>query len=101
VAVISTLTRTHSATLVDVSQTGVRLSGDDLPEEGEELFLGIEQIRTFGCVAWKRDGECGLAFDEPLPAAELQELRRKAGNGRGLSLEMRTALEDWNLGLAR
>lgn len=100
-ALISTLTHSHGATLVDLSSTGVRLSGEELPDVGEELILSIENIRTFGCIAWKQDGQCGIAFDEPLPPGEVESIRAKAASSRGFSPEMRAAFDDWSLGLAR
>lgn len=101
IAVVSTLSTSHAATVVDISTTGVRLRGDDLPGIGAELILGIENIRTFGCVAWRRGGECGIAFDDPLPPCDVELVRRKAAASRGLSPEMRAAYDDWTLGLAR
>ena len=101
IAVVSTLSTSHAATVVDISATGVRLRGDDLPDVGAELILGIENIRSFGCVAWRRTGECGIAFDDALSAAEVDLVRRKAAASRGLSPEMHAAFEDWMVGLAR
>lgn len=101
IVVLSTLTRSHAAVLVDVSQTGVRVRGDDLPDEGEELNIGIEGIRNFGSVSWKHDDECGIAFDDPLSEPDVATLCRKASNSRGYSIEARAAFDDWNLGLAR
>ena len=100
-AVIATLRHTYSAILVDVSCTGVRLRGEELPGVGDELMLTIETVRGFGTIAWKHDGECGIAFDEPLAAADVDELRRRASNSHGYSPELRAALDDWNVGLAR
>ena len=101
IAIITTLKDTHEARLVDVSTTGVRLKGEDLPVEGEELFLTIESVRTFGCVAWRRDGECGIAFEGPLPPDAVNGLRQKAAKMGGQPPELRAAFEDWTLGLAR
>ena len=101
IAVLSTLTRSHSAVVVDLSQTGVRVRGDDLPAAEDELIIGVEGVRTFGTVSWLRDDECGIAFDEPLPANDVAALCHLASKGRGYSPEARAAFEDWTLGLAR
>jgi hypothetical protein len=98
---VTTFTGSHEAHLIDISQTGARLSGNDLPNEGDELILVVETVRAFGCVAWKHDDECGIAFDGPLPAMDIEILRHKAARGSGLTPYERAAFEDWTLGLAR
>lgn len=100
-ATIATLSKTYSAVIVDISQTGMRLRGEHLPEQGEEGFVSFERIKTFGLVTWATDRECGIAFDGPLPATEMARLGQEAARLRGVSPEMRAALDDWTLGLAR
>ncbi len=101
VAVVRTLSKTHSAILIDISRTGARLRGDRLPDEGQELILSVENLRSFGSVAWKRHGECGVAFDESLPALEVEVIRHKASAAAGFSPELRAAFDAWTLGSAR
>jgi hypothetical protein len=101
VAVFTTRTRSHHGVLVDLSSTGARLRGTDLPEMGEDLMLSIEGVLTYGTVAWSRLGYCGIAFDGPLPAGTMQMLEQRAAEARGLPPEMKAALDDWTLGLAR
>src|SRR5688572_8767748 len=101
IAVLTTLTDSHAAVLVDISRSGVRLRGDDLPPTGQELIVSIESVRSFGSVAWKHDGECGIAFDGPLPPGDVQLIRQKAAKGAGFAPELRAAFDDWTLGLAR
>jgi hypothetical protein len=101
IAVFTTRTRSHHAFLVDLSSTGARLRGDDVPEKGEDLMLSIEGVLTYGTVAWSRLGFCGIAFDSPLPLADIRLLEQKASKARGLPPEMTAAMDDWNLGLAR
>jgi hypothetical protein len=102
-AVLMTVTRTDRATLADVSCTGARLIGTDLPCKGELLELQVEQVRVFGTVAWSTGEECGIAFDAPLMPFEVERLRRAAGvpSLASLSVEDRMALEEWLLGISR
>lgn len=100
-AVLTTLTHSHSALLVDVSCTGARLHADDLPSKGEEIILTVEKLRAFGIVVWSRRGECGVRFDMPLEPLEIDDLRQRVRERAGLPREVRDALEDWNVGLAR
>ena len=101
IATVTTLSKTYTAVIVDISQTGLRLRGEQLPQSGEELFVGFERIKSFGTVTWERGGECGIAFDGPLPASDMARLSKEVGRLRGLSPELRAAFEDWKLGIAR
>jgi hypothetical protein len=98
-----TIARTDTAAVIDISCTGVRLRGRDLPPRGEEMELKVEEVRVFGTVAWAEDSECGVAFEAPLMPFEVDRLRRKAGVPRlaSLSVEDRLALETWLVGDAR
>ena len=98
---ISTLARTSEAVLVDLSATGARVTGIDLPPEGEELFFSVLKIKTVAVVRWRSATECGLQFYEPLPQDEVISVRREVARGGGLDPAVRAALDDWVLGLAR
>ena len=97
-AVYTTVTRSHSALLVDVSSTGARLRTPDLPGEGDELFVAIGTIKVFGTVAWTCEGEFAVAFDEPLDGEALQLLRQNVRASFGLPPDVKAALDDWVLG---
>ena len=101
VAVFTTLARSHDAVLVDLSRTGARLSGDDLPAVGEDFILVMEGIRTFGSVVWASEGECGVLFDGPLPAEDVEAVQRKAAGGARFTPWMKAAFDDWMVGFAR
>ena len=101
IAIFSTLSRSHDAVLVDISRTGARLSGDDLPELGEDFILTIEGIRTFGTVVWIGDGKCGVVFDGPLPAGDAEFVRHKVSRAAGFTPRMKAAFDDWIVGFAR
>jgi hypothetical protein len=101
--VFSTIGKSASAAVVDISCTGVRLRGRDLPPAGELLELTIEALRMFGFVAWSGGSECGVAFDGQLAAFEVEGLRRRCGSPAlaCLSPEERRALEEWILCVSR
>jgi hypothetical protein len=102
-AVFVTIARRAKAAVIDISCTGARLSGRDLPPQGEEMELKVEEVRVFGIVAWSGNDECGVAFDAPLMPFEVDRLRRKAGipTLATLSVEDRLALESWLVGASR
>ena len=101
VALVTTVARSHSAVLVDLSRTGARIRGDDLPATGEDLMFVVEKVRAFAKVAWSREGECGIEFDGPLPPGDVQALRQAAARSAGIRPEVKAAMEDWMLGMAR
>ena len=100
-AVFTTITRSHRAFVIDVSSTGVRLRGEDLPSAGEPLEISIEAVHGFGYVMWSDHGECGIEFDEPLSADDVMVLRNRVARMAGLPLQFKAALDDWMTGFAR
>jgi hypothetical protein len=101
IAVVTTLRESRSAIVVDVSATGVRLQGANLPESTEELFLTVDGVVVFGTVAWEQDDERGVAFDAPLKAIDETGLRQKVAQAKKLPPELRAAFDDWSAGFAR
>ena len=101
VAVLTTLKGSHSAVLADISATGARLRGSQLPDMGEVLTLRIDAVQAFGAVIWVEADECGIAFDRPLAADEEQLLRQKVAETHGLPPDIKAAYDAWVLGCAR
>lgn len=101
VAIVTTLKHKRSSVVIDVSATGARLQGPDLPRTSEELFVTVDGIIAFGVVAWEAGEERGIAFDPPLDAEDERILRERAAQSRGLTPEMSAALDDWSVGFAR
>lgn len=101
VAVVTTLHESRSAIVVDVSATGAKLRGTNLPKSAEDLFLTVEGIVVFGTVAWEENDERGVAFDAPLAPRDEALLKRKVDEARGLPPELKAAFDDWAVGFAR
>jgi hypothetical protein len=97
-AVYTTVTKSHSALLVDVSSTGARLRTPCLPEEGDELFVTIGKLKIFASVAWTRGGEFAAAFEQPLDDEALRLLRENVRASFGLPPDVKAAVDDWVLG---
>lgn len=100
-AVLTTLVESRSAILADVSSTGARFRGTDLPPMGEDLVVNIDRVEAFGTVAWSDSGECGIVFDPPLDRESEEYLRRLAAAARGLPPDIRAAFENWVVGSGR
>jgi|tagenome__1003787_1003787.scaffolds.fasta_scaffold20989739_2 hypothetical protein len=102
-ALVNTLEKTWITVLLDVSATGARLRGFDLPAAGEALLVTMDCVRAFGIVAWSEHDECGVQFDPPLPVFEVDRLRREVKVAT-LTLnvaEEQRAIHAWATGMAR
>lgn len=101
IAVLTTLVGSRSTVLVDLSSTGARVRGPDLPAMGEELIIHIERVQAFGTVIWSDSGECGIVFDPPLESDDEEHLRGLVAAARGLPPDIRAAFENWVVGAGR
>lgn len=78
-ASLSTLSRIHHGRLVDLSPSGARISGSDLPESGQDAWLRIGTYKLFGSVRWVGETECGVEFLEPLSPLDVRRLLAEQG----------------------
>lgn len=101
IAVLTTVCGSRSASIADVSSTGVRLRSPHLPETGQELLVAIEEVQAFGTVAWSEHGECGVEFDTPLSLEDEQRLRSRVSAARSLPPEVKAAFDTWVIGCGR
>ena len=101
IAVLTTLVGSRSAVLADVSSTGARVRGSDLPVMGEELIVNIDRVQAFGTVVWSDSGECGIVFDPALEPDDEIYLRTLVAAAKGLPPDIRAAFENWVVGVAR
>jgi len=99
--VLTGLSKTYEAVLVDLSATGARVRSSKLPSVGDDLYLSVCKVKAFCIVRWQRGDECGVRFDEPLLQDEVMSVRREVLTGAGLPTVFRAALDDWVLGIAR
>jgi hypothetical protein len=62
IVLLTTIAKTHQTVLVDISATGARLKGDELPPVGAELCVTVEQVKTFATAMWRRmlNAACNL-----------------------------------------
>ena len=100
-AVFATVTGSTSAELVDISRGGARLRGGQLPAEGDEVMLTVSPIKAYALVTWRDAEECGMTFDPGLCTAQIEALGRRAAQARGLSADVKAALDDWSGGFVR
>lgn len=99
--IMSSISKSYTAVLVDISATGARVRSAELPAVGEELYLTVGRTKTFCTVRWKSGLDCGVQFYEALLQDDVISVRREVSSGAGLDPTMRAAMEDWVLGVAR
>ena len=78
-AVLSTLTCDRHVGLVNVSSGGAQLKAPDLPAAGEDVLLKADGISCFGRVAWSQGRQCGIEFETPIAAEQLERLQSGIG----------------------
>jgi hypothetical protein len=94
------LEHSRVVTVEDISTSGARLIGEDLPRLGEDVWIKAGPVDAFGTVVRSEEGECGVTFEQPLSAQEEEFIRAEA---RMMSLTKLTATErealaDWRNG---
>ena len=101
IAVLTTVSESFSALIVDISTTGVRLRSSHLPQMDQEVMILVDEAKAFGVVAWSENGECGVEFDTPLSLQDEQRLKLLVHAARGLPPEMTAAFDSWVIGCGR
>jgi hypothetical protein len=92
-----------SVVLLDVSCTGARIEGRDLPETGKDIVLRCASLDAFGVIAWSAGDRRGIHFEDPLSVWEVSALAAHSdaiANSPMTADEIRAAA-DWENGLAR
>ena len=61
--------------MADVSPTGARFKGHDLPPVGKDVMLIAGEVELFGEVVRSSEGEAAIHFDQPIGPEELEMLQ--------------------------
>jgi hypothetical protein len=61
--------------MVDVSQSGARIAGHNLPQAGKDVLLKIDDVELFGTIVRVSESEAAMKFDRPIGPGELERLR--------------------------
>ena len=102
-ASVATFRERHVVVIEDVSATGAKLTGTDLPANGTEIMLKTRKGSFYASVVWAQKDWCGIQFEQALTDSELEDLRAEAvpNSFSTVALDRRIAAEDWQNGLAR
>ena len=102
-AAMTTQCRSQTVVLLDVSQTGAKLTCPDVPPVGTDVLVRIGPLEAFATVVWAEIGDCGVNFEASIGIDEVELLRREGGPASLCRFDPDRALaaEDWASGLAR
>lgn len=89
--------------LLDLSPTGARVAGPDLPVAGKDLLIKTAGAEVFGTVVWNRENECGIEFYQHLNGITLKNiaLKNTQASVSEISPERRRTLDAWQSSLVR
>ena len=73
----STVSGSYSVLVTDVSTTGAKLRGRNLPAAGNELLLRVGQAAHLARIAWVEQEYCGIHFEPDLNDAEVVHLKQE------------------------
>lgn len=68
----------RKARLIDISRTGARVSGENLPHDGQEVCFRIGNVQVLGEVVRSDKDHCAVAFDLPMATIEVNRIRELA-----------------------
>ena len=102
-ALAEALSGRRNVRLLDLSRSGAKLEGADLPPVGKDIVLRCAGLDTFGTIVWAEADRCGIAFDEQIRLRDLVRLRDVAFaiDESDFTAEEIAAAADWTNGLAR
>jgi hypothetical protein len=72
------VTRSRSVMIADISVSGARLGGRDLPAAGDDLLMVVGSQDRMGTVMWRSGDHCGVRVDEPLAAHQIAQMKQEA-----------------------
>jgi len=92
----------HSRVVIveDISTSGAKLTGEELPKLGEDVWIKAGPVDAFGTVVWADDFVCGVTFEQPLNRTEEEFITAEARlmSPTNLTSAERAALADWRSG---
>ena len=72
------VTRSRSVVLSDISFSGARMDGRDLPRPGDDVLMVVGSVDTMATVMWRHADHCGVQFETPLCHARIAQMKQEA-----------------------
>src|SRR5690348_1219785 len=72
---VEAINGSNRISLMEVSLTGARIKGPNLPTVGKDVVLTCGQVDAFGTIIWASANRRGIQFDEPISTKQLVALR--------------------------
>ena len=73
-----TILGSRSVIVENLSVTGAKVCGRELPSIGKQVLIWMDGLDVLGSVAWSRGDECGVRFDAELDAQAMTCLEEQA-----------------------
>jgi hypothetical protein len=71
----------QSVLIDEVSSSGAKLRGRNLPECGRDMLIRVGEAEVFATVAWSTDEQCGISFEPPLDQQGVLRLKHQGRFG--------------------
>jgi hypothetical protein len=72
------LESSRAVVVTDVSGTGAKLIGRELPPQSTSVLISVGDVELFATVIWAGRGECGVTFDTPLDEGLVKRIKSEA-----------------------
>jgi hypothetical protein len=72
-ASLRTVGGTHNGRITDLSEKGARFEAPALPPSGIDAMLDWGLNEVFCRIAWRKDGACGVSFEQEIPTYLVEE----------------------------
>lgn len=72
-----TLDAARAVVVTDVSPSGAKLEGRDLPAEGTSVLFSVGNTQLLANVVWSGRNECGIGFETPISSDVSDHLKRE------------------------
>lgn len=77
----------RSVVVTDVSPTGAKLQGRELPKTGADVMLTVGESEIFATIVWSSFDEAGITFDEQLSNDVVAHLKLEGHWGKVMGVE--------------
>jgi hypothetical protein len=71
------LDATRAVVVTDVSPTGAKLEGRNLPAEGTSVLFTVGNTQLLANVVWSGRNECGIGFETPITSEVSNHLKQE------------------------
>jgi hypothetical protein len=68
--------------VTDIADSGMRLAGECLPNEGQAMRIGARGLDESAIVAWRNENECGIALSRRIDTMRIVRANCRPGTSK-------------------